>query len=228
MYLDGRNCSVTPSPKCNSSVWKQHFCPTCLFLRQCSHPIYFLFSRTLWVCLWKTIKILWLLIDPRHDIQKPQNVVVFSMSLGRQTALCKIAECRKEKEICLCERAGSHLPDAQFQQVRALIDLRLRDCALIKERSCSVPFFLLIWALFIWFRRGHSWAQCVNRSVPSVNVWCARWVYFPSDTSSSFHSEIWEVAAQQGVSDRSVSHRGPTCNRQDGGGGKGQIKWSPH
>lgn len=72
-----------------------------------------------------------------------------------------------------CRKSLHHLPDALCQQVRALIDLRLPNCTVIKERSCSVPFFLLILTLFIWFWRGHSWAQCVDRSVPSVNVWCA-------------------------------------------------------
>lgn len=61
----------------------------------------------------------------------------------------------------VCIRNHSHhLPDALCQQVRALIDLRLPNCALIKERSYLVPSFLLILTLFIWFWCGRSWAQC--------------------------------------------------------------------
>lgn len=44
-----------------------------------------------------------------------------------------------------CRKSLHQLQDALCQQVRALIDLRLSNCTLIKERSCSVPFFLLIW-----------------------------------------------------------------------------------
>lgn len=106
-----------------------------------------------------------------------------------------------------CRKLLHRLPDALCQQVRALIDLRLPNCTLIKERSCSVPFFLLILTLFIWFWRGHSWPQCVDRSVSGALAW----VYFPSDASFSCHGEIWE--AQRGIS--GTSQRGPTCNRQE-------------
>lgn len=61
---------------------------------------------------------------------------------------------------CAHRKSLHHLPDVLCQQVRALIDLRLPNCALIKEWSCSVPSFLLILTLFIWFWGGHSWAQC--------------------------------------------------------------------
>lgn len=37
-----------------------------------------------------------------------------------------------------------HLPDAPCQQLKALIDLRLPSCSVIKEQSFSVSFFLLI------------------------------------------------------------------------------------
>lgn len=75
-----------------------------------------------------------------------------------------------------------HLPDALCQQVRALIDLRLLNCALIKERPCSVPSFLLILTIYLvlaWTQLGSMW-----RSGMLV------WVYFPSDASLLFHGQI--------------------------------------
>lgn len=89
---------------------------------------------------------LWVLIDPKNDIQKPQILVVLWTSLRWPIVV----------EIGLRERAESQLPDALCQQVSALIDLRLPNCSLIKERCCTVSFFLLILTLFIWFL---AWKQ---------------------------------------------------------------------
>ena len=72
----------------------------------------------------------------------------------------------------VCRKSLRQLPDEMCQQLRTQIDLRLPNCRLIKERSSSVPFFLLILTLFIWFCRGHSWAQCVARLLLPVNVCC--------------------------------------------------------
>lgn len=72
---------------------------------------------------------------------------------------CSIEKRKKKNQVAWVYRKSlHHLPDALCQQVKALIDLRLPNCTVIKERSCSVPFFLLILTLFIWFWRGHSWA----------------------------------------------------------------------
>lgn len=128
----------------------------CFTLRVHTQFISF-FSCTLLVCLWKTIKTLWLLIDLKHDTQKPQNPVVFSMSLDDKLHFGKLQGVEKKERnqfAWACRKSLHHLPDALCQQVRALIDLRLPNCTLIKERvlfSSFLPFdsdfiyFVLPW-----------------------------------------------------------------------------------
>lgn len=53
-----------------------------------------------------------------------------------------------------------HLPDALCQQVRALIGLRLPNCAVINEWFYSVPSSRLILLYLFGFWAGGSWAQC--------------------------------------------------------------------
>lgn len=65
----------------------------------------------------------------------------------------KLQSVEKVKELHFawaCRKSPHQLQDAVCQQVRALIDLRLPNCALIKEQSCSVPFFLLIWTFYLF------------------------------------------------------------------------------
>lgn len=78
----------------------------------------------------------------------------------------------KELHFAWAYRKSLHqLQDAVCQQVRALIDLRLPNCTLIKERPCSVPFLLLIWTFYL-FGFGMDTAG-LNVSMHSGNVWCA-------------------------------------------------------
>lgn len=56
----------------------------------------------------------------------------------------------KEHFAWACRKSFHQLQDAVCQQVRALIDLRLPNCTLIKEQSCLVPFYLLIWTFYLF------------------------------------------------------------------------------
>lgn len=71
---------------------------------------------------------------------------------------------RRNHFACAHRKSLHHLPDALCQQLRALIDLRLPNCALIKERPCSVPSFL--WLYLFGFG--------VDTAGPNVKVWHAR------------------------------------------------------
>lgn len=96
---------------------------------------------------------------------------------------------------------------------RALIDLRLLNFALIKEWSCSAPFFFWFWLYLFGFGLD---AAGLNVSM----VRCPRWmsgalasVYFCSDKFFLFRVEIWEVTAQWG------SHQRQCVTEQSNKGG---------
>lgn len=95
------------------------------------------------------------MVSNGHDLLSEPGGVLNA----RQMALCKKD---KKKET---GNVSHRLPDSLCQQVRALIDLRLPNCPVINETLCSVPSFLLILTLFIWFWGGHSWVQCERLAV---------------------------------------------------------------
>lgn len=129
---------------------------------------------------------------------------------------------RRNHFACAHRKSLHHLPDALCQQVRALIDLRLPNCALIKERPCSVPSFLLILTLFIWFWRGHSWAQCEGLARSR------EFIFLPTRPfHSTARSERWPRSGEPATAARRTEAR--HVNRQEegdktGGGGGGADK----
>lgn len=141
----------------------------------------------------------WFLIDPKNDIQKPQKLVVFWRSLGWQTALWK-SEPRKKKKgnrrVRVCRKSSR----CTVSTSRALIDLRLLNFVLIKEWSCSAPFFF--WLYLFGFGLD---AAGLNVSMVRCPLWMSgalASVYFCSDKFFLFHVEIWEVTAQWGSHQR--------------------------
>lgn len=90
-----------------------------------------------------------------------------------------------------------HLPDPLCQQVSGVIGLRLPNCPVINEWLSSVPSSLLILLYLFGF--------VVDAAGTNVNVLAFSCVCFPSDASLTFHGEILEVAAQQGLRGHSRS-----------------------
>lgn len=128
----------------------------------------------------------------------------------------------KKNILCAHRKQLHHPPDALCQQVRALIDLRLPNCTLIKEWSCLVPSFLLILILFIWFWGGHSWAQCEGLARS------CEFIFLPMCPFRSVaRSERWLHSREsEAIACRTDSH----VNRQEEGHttewvGKRQINW---
>lgn len=76
----------------------------------------------------------------------------------------------------------------------ALIDLRLRNCALIKERLCFrsfLPFYSdFIYLVLTWTQLGPMCRSFAALCAPPVRLAI---VYFPSNASFCVHGEIWEV-----------------------------------
>lgn len=78
---------------------------------------------------------LWLSAAPKRRIQSPAALCCFWMSSGWQnSSFEKLASVENKFEIktpplCALRKSLHHLPDALCQQVRALIDLRLLNCA---------------------------------------------------------------------------------------------------
>lgn len=120
---------------------------------------------------------------------------------------CRVLKKRKRNQLaCACRKSLHHLPDALCQQVRALIDLRLPNCTLIKERSCSAPFFLLILTLFIWLWRGHSWAQCVGALCEGL-VRSQEFIFLPTRPfHSTARSERWLRSGESTVCHTEFQH----------------------
>lgn len=132
-------------------------------------------------------------------LRNPQNPVVFLMSFGRQSTLKSVKKGLRE---WAGRKSLHHVPDALCQHGRALI-----DCTLIKERCCSVPFFLFILTLFIWFWRGHSWAQCVGSfgALCECLVRLREFIFLPTcPFHSTVRSERW---LRSGASASAVCHR---------------------
>lgn len=190
---------------------------------------------TLLACLWKTM-----MSDEKNDVvfnrckewysETLETYGVLNKSGMTNSPLKNCSVSRKKKEgqnMCVnVQEVSPSSPRCTVSTSRALIDLRLLNFALIKEWSCSAPFFLLILTLFIWLWFGHSWAQCVDGLVPSVNVWCSRVSAFIFVPTSPFYfmwrSERW--LHSEGVSRDRVSESSPTCKRQKADTGEGGAK----
>lgn len=71
---------------------------------------------------------------------------------------CRVLKKERNQFAWACRKSFHHLPDALCQQVRALIDLRLPNCALIKERvlfGSFLPFdFDFIYFVLAWTQLG--------------------------------------------------------------------------
>lgn len=107
----------------------------------------------------------------------------------------KVCQEKRKRVKDVCESAGS-LSRCTMSTSRALIDLRLLNFVLIKEWSCSAPFFFWFWLYLFGFGLD---AAGLNVSMVRCPLWMSgalASVYFCSDKFFLFHVEIWEVTAQ--------------------------------